>query len=188
MKEPASVRELLIEIKNVTEKIIDLAFSSFMFNLEDVAHEVLRLEEYIDDLLYSLYVRVLMAAETAYDAERLAPILVIASAMESIADAAGDLATIFLKGFKLHPVVYESLKEVEERVISVRIKQSSKLVGKKIADISEELGVAVTPLIICRGRKRLVNPPEDFIVEPGDTVILRTTREGIEKLMEEGEQ
>ncbi|MHC1628662.1 MAG: potassium channel family protein [Candidatus Nezhaarchaeales archaeon] len=177
----------MIEIKNITEKIVDLAFSSFLFNLEDVAHEVLRLEEHIDDLLYMLYVRILMASETADDAEKLAPILVIASAMESIADAAGDLATIFLKGFKLHPVVYESLKEVEERVVPVRIKQGSKLAGKKIADISEELGVTVTPLIVCRGRKRLINPPEDFIVEPGDTVILKTTREGVEELRKEGE-
>lgn len=187
MEEPKSVRELLIEIKNITEKIVDLAFSSFLFNLEDVAHEVLRLEEHIDDLLYMLYMRILMASETANDAEKLAPILVIASAMESIADAAGDLATIFLKGFKLHPVVYESLKEVEERVVPVRIKQGSKLAGKKIADISEELGVTVTPLIVCRGRRRLINPPEDFIVEPGDTVILKTTREGVEELRKEGE-
>ncbi len=187
MEEPKSVREILIEIKNITEKIVDLAFSSFLFNLEDVAHEVLRLEEHIDDLLYMLYMRILMASETAHDAERLAPILVIASAMESIADAAGDLAAIFLKGFKLHPVVYESLKEVEERVVPVKVKQNSKLVGKKLADISEELGVTATPLIVCRGRKRLVNPPEDFVIEPGDTIILKTTKEGVEELKKEGE-
>lgn len=186
MEEPKSVRELLIEIKDVTEKIVDLAFSSFMFNLEDVAREVLRLEERIDDLLYLLYVRVLMAAETARDAEKLAPLLVIASAMESIADAAGDLAIIFLKGFKLHPVVYESLKEVKERVTSFKVGEGSELVGKKIADLSETLGAPVTPLIICRGRSRLINPPEDFVIEPGDTIIIRTSREVAEKLEKEG--
>jgi len=184
LEEHKSVRELLVEIKNVTEKIVDLAFSSFMFDLDDVAHEVLRLEERIDDLLYSLYMKVLMASETAYDVERLTPLLVIASAMSSIADAAGDLAKIFLKGFKLHPIVYESLKEVEERVVSTRIRKESKLVGKRIADISEELGAPVTPLIVCRGRRRLITPPEDLVIEPGDIIIVRANREVAEKLEE----
>ncbi|MDH5816275.1 MAG: TrkA C-terminal domain-containing protein [Candidatus Nezhaarchaeota archaeon] len=182
MEEHKSVREILVEIKNVTEKIVDLAFSSFMFELDDVAHEVLRLEERIDDLLYLLYIKVLMASETAYDAERLAPLLVIASSMGSIADAAGDLAKIYLKGFRLHPIVYESLKEVEERVVSAKIAKGSKLVGKRIADISEELGAPVTPLIVCRGRRRLITPPEDLVIEPGDVIIVRTSREGAEKL------
>jgi uncharacterized protein with PhoU and TrkA domain len=185
LEEPKSVRELLIEIKNVTERIVDLAFSSFMFNLEDVAREVLRLEERIDDLIYSLYVRVLMASETAYDVERLAPLLFIASAMDSIADAAGDLAKIFLKGFRLHPIVHESLKEVEERVISAKIGEGSRLAGKKLADISEELGEPVTPLIVCRRRKHLINPPEDFVLEPGDVVIIKASKE-VAKKIEEG--
>lgn len=184
MEKPKSVRELLVEIKNVTEKIVDLAFSSFMFNLEEAAHEVLRLEERIDDLLYSLYERVLMASETAYDVEKLAPILFIASAMDSIADAAGDLAKIFLKGFRLHPIVYESLKEVEERVVSARVREGSRLAGKKLAEISEELGEPVTPLIVCRGRKRLVNPPGDFVLKPGDVVIIKTSKEIAQKLEE----
>ncbi|MCS7139289.1 MAG: potassium channel protein [Candidatus Nezhaarchaeota archaeon] len=182
MEEPRSVRELLIEIKNITERIVDLAFSSLMFNLEDVAREVLRLEERIDDLLYMLFIRILMASETARDAERLAPILAIASAMENIANAAGDLAAVFLKGFKLHPVVYESLKEVEERVVSIKIKKSSKLAGKRISDISEELGVAVVPLVICRSNRRMINPPEDFILEPGDALIVKTVKKGVEEL------
>jgi uncharacterized protein with PhoU and TrkA domain len=185
LEEPKSVRELLIEIKNVTERIVDLAFSSFMFNLEDAAHEVLRLEERIDDLLYSLYVRVLMASETAYDVERLAPLLFVASAMNSIADAAGDLAKIFLKGFRLHPIVHESLKEVEERVISAKIREGSRLAGKKLAEISEELGEPVTPLIVCRKRKRLINPPEDFVLEPGDVVIIKASKEVVQKLEED---
>lgn len=182
MEEHKSVRELLIEIKNVTEKIVDLAFSSFMFDLDDVAHEVLRLEERIDDLLYFLYTKVLMASETARDVEKLAPLLVIASSMSSIADAAGDLAKIFLKGFRLHPIVHESLKEVEERVVSTRVKEGSKLIGKRIADISGELGAPVAPLIVCRGRRRLIAPPEDLVIEPGDVIIVRTNREAAEKL------
>lgn len=185
MEEHKSVRELLIEIKNVTEKIVDLAFSSFLFDLDDVAHEVLRLEERVDDLLYSLYMKVLMASETAHDVERLAPLLVIASAMDSIADAAGDLAKIFLKGFRLHPIVHESLKEVEERVVSAKVKGGSRLVGKKVADMSEELGAPVTLLIVCRGRRRLITPPEDLVLEPGDVIIVRTSRD-VAKKLEEG--
>ncbi|RLF21263.1 MAG: potassium transporter TrkA, partial [Thermoprotei archaeon] len=64
--------------------------------------------------------------------------------------------------------------------------QGSKLAGKKISDISEELGVVATPLIVCRGKRRLINPPEDFVIEPGDTIIVRATREDMEELKEGG--
>ena len=105
--------------------------------------------------------------------------------MNSIADAAGDLAKIFLKGFRLHPIVHESLKEVEERVISAKIREGSRLAGKKLAEISEELGEPVTPLIVCRKRKRLINPPEDFVLEPGDVVIIKASKEVVQKLEED---
>jgi len=38
---PKTVKDLLIEIRNATELIIDLAYSSILYDAEDIAEEVI---------------------------------------------------------------------------------------------------------------------------------------------------
>jgi uncharacterized protein with PhoU and TrkA domain len=184
--DPRSVRDILIEMKNISEKIVDLAFSSVMFDSEDIAREVLRLEDRVDDLLAMLRMKVLMAAETARDARRLLPILSIAASMDEIADAAGDLAKMLLKGFKLHPVVLEALKMVDEVIVRIDVKHSSPLIGKTISQISRELNIDFTPLVLCRGGRTIISPDENVKLRQNDYIIVKTTALGAETLAKMG--
>lgn len=184
--DPRSVRDILIEMKNISEKIVDLAFSSVMFDSEDIAREVLRLEDRVDDLLTMLRMKVLMAAETARDARRLLPILSIAASMDEIADAAGDLAKMLLKGFKLHPVVLEALKMVDEVIVRIDVKYSSPLIGKTISQISRELNIDFTPLVLCRGGRTIISPDENVKLRQNDYIIVKTTALGAETLAKMG--
>lgn len=184
--DPRSVRDILIEMKNISEKIVDLAFSSVMFDSEDIAREVLRLEDRVDDLLAMLRMKVLMAAETARDARRLLPILSIAASMDEIADAAGDLAKMLLKGFKLHPVVLEALKMVDEVIVRIDVKHSSRLIGKTISQISRELNIDFTPLVLCRGGRTIISPDENVKLRQNDYIIVKTTALGAETLAKMG--
>jgi uncharacterized protein with PhoU and TrkA domain len=184
--DPRSVRDILIEMKNISEKIVDLAFSSVMFDSEDIAREVLRLEDRVDDLLTMLRMKVLMAAETARDARRLLPILSIAASMDEIADAAGDLAKMLLKGFKLHPVVLEALKMVDEVIVRIDVKHSSPLIGKTISQISRELNIDFTPLVLCRGGRTIISPDENVKLRQNDYIIVKTTALGAETLAKMG--
>jgi len=43
--EPASAKELLVELKDTAELLVDLSFSAVLHGSDDVADEVLRLEE-----------------------------------------------------------------------------------------------------------------------------------------------
>lgn len=187
-EEPRSVRDILIEMKNISEKIVDLAFSSIMFNSEDIAREVLRLEERVDDLLSKLRMKVLMAAETVEDAEKLLPILSVATSIDEITNAAGDLAKILLRGFKLHPIVLESLKMVDEVVVRFDVKPSSPLIGKTLSQISRELKVDFTPLVLRRGNRTVISPSEDIKLKQHDYVIVKTTILGAETLAKIGEK
>ena len=47
---PIPVRELLVEMKNLSELMIDLAYSAALFNDKDLAEDVIALEEHIDTL------------------------------------------------------------------------------------------------------------------------------------------
>jgi uncharacterized protein with PhoU and TrkA domain len=185
-EEPKSVRDILIEMKNISEKIVDLAFSSVMFDSEDIAREVLKLEDRVDDLLTMLRMKVLMAAETAEDARKLLPILSIAVSIDEITNAAGDLAKMLLKGFKLHPLVLEALKMVDEVIVRIDLKHSSPFIGKTLSQISHELNVDFTPLVLCRGGKTIVSPDENTKLRQNDYLIVKTTTLGAETLSKVG--
>ncbi|MEJ2272793.1 MAG: potassium channel protein, partial [Candidatus Bathyarchaeota archaeon] len=49
---PISVREALTEMKDVSEIMIDLAYSSALFNSHELAEEVMELEKRVDYLDY----------------------------------------------------------------------------------------------------------------------------------------
>lgn len=51
---PAPVRETLIQMKDISELMIDLAYSSALFNNKELAEEVMALESKVDDLVYLL--------------------------------------------------------------------------------------------------------------------------------------
>jgi uncharacterized protein with PhoU and TrkA domain len=133
-----------------------------------------------------LRMKVLMAAETARDARRLLPILSIAASMDEIADAAGDLAKMLLKGFKLHPVVLEALKMVDEVIVRIDVKHSSPLIGKTISQISRELNIDFTPLVLCRGGRTIISPDENVKLRQNDYIIVKTTALGAETLAKMG--
>jgi uncharacterized protein with PhoU and TrkA domain len=66
---PIPVRTLLVEIKNLSELMIDLAYSSALFHSPELAEDVLELEEKVDTLAYLLRMNMMIAARDAQDAE-----------------------------------------------------------------------------------------------------------------------
>src|SRR5512136_1527440 len=92
---PIPVRELLAEMKNLSELMIDLAYSAALFNDKELAEDVLALESRIDTLSYLLDIEVMVAARgDPRDAEALIGISTVASATNKISDAAADIAAI----------------------------------------------------------------------------------------------
>ena len=87
-----SIKNLLIEMKNMSELMVDLAYSAVLFNSVDAAEEVLTLENRVNAMNYEIKKESLVAARTYEDAERLTALLEIAEAAESMANAAKDLA------------------------------------------------------------------------------------------------
>ena len=53
-EEPKTVKELLVEAKDASELMVDLAYAAVFFNEEDLAGEVEKLEERMDGHLRRL--------------------------------------------------------------------------------------------------------------------------------------
>ena len=67
--QPISARELLLEMKNLSELMIDLAYSAALFNDKELAEDVIELEERVDTLAYLLNMEIMIAARDAEDAK-----------------------------------------------------------------------------------------------------------------------
>jgi len=179
---PISVREALTEMKDLSEIMIDLAYSAALFHSRELAEEVLELEKRVDYLAYILNMNAMLAARDAEDAESLIGATTVAAATNKISDAAADIATIVLKEIGIHPIVREAFEKVEERLARAKVKPDSIFINKKVGDLELAAKIGVDIIAIRRGKEWIVNPSEDETIVEGDILIARGAPLGVEEL------
>ena len=104
-----NVKDILVEIKDTSELMVDLAYSALLTNSVDIAEEVQKLERQMDDLRYEIEAMLLLSARTPDDAADMSGILHVAVAAENIADSAEDIADVVLRGIGDHPIYKKML-------------------------------------------------------------------------------
>ena len=117
-----TVKELLVEAKDASELMVDLAYAAVFFGDDDLGREVLRLEERMDTAVHEMRVTCLLATRSVDDAEQLAGVLNLANAMEEIADAAEDIARVALKDIDVPRELRDDLRHAEEIVARVKLR------------------------------------------------------------------
>lgn len=178
---PISVYDALLEMKDISELMIDLAYSSVLLNNRELAEEVLELEKRMDTLVYILNMNVMLAARDREDAETLAGVAKIGSLTNSISDAAADIAGIVLHGLSIHPIVREAFERVEEHIARVEVSENSEMVARTLDELELAARFGVNVIAVRRGRHWLLNPGKEIIM-PGDILVARGTSEGLEEL------
>ena len=186
---PIPVRELLLEMKNLSELMIDLAYSAALFNDKELAEDVMALESHVDTLAYLLDMEIMVAARDAKDAEALIGVSIVAAATDKISDAAADIAAIVTHNIGVHPIVGQIFEKVEERLMKATVKEDSKIVGKQICELNLAARMGVDIIAIRRHEDWIINPVETERVFLGDILITRGAPIGIKefKNLAEGE-
>ena len=72
---PLNIKELLIEMKDTSELMIDLAYSAMIYDNEEIAEEVVHLEENMEMLDYHIKMVTMLSARRIEDAEQLLGVL-----------------------------------------------------------------------------------------------------------------
>jgi len=181
---PIPVRELLLEMKNLSELMIDLAYSAALFNDKELAEDVMELESRVDTLAYLLEMQTMIAARDAEDAEALIGVSIVASAADKISDAAADIAVIVLKDIGVHPLVTQVFEKVEERLMRVKVDEESIIVGKQIGELGLVAKMGVDIIAIHRNKDWIINPKVKEKVKNGDILIARGAPSGIKEFKE----
>lgn len=173
--------EKFVELKDTSELMMDLAYSSLLLNNKELAEEVHKLEEYVDRLHTEFELLVLSSGFKKEEAKGFLGLIRLGVVAEKIADAAAEIAEVVLREIKPHPVLQLAIKEAEETVTYVTVSENSSLVNKTLRDakVPEETGMWV--LAIKRG-DRCIRPKPDSKIQVGDVLIAAGYADGKEAL------
>ena len=180
----------LVELKDTSEMMMDLAYSALLLNSHHLAEEVLMLEDRMDRLHTEFELLVLSVREEPQDVKGLLGLIRMGVVTERIADAAAEIAEVVIRSGEPHPVLTMVIQDAEETVERVVVGEGSLVVGKtlKAAEIPEETGMWV--LVIRRG-ERWIRPRPYTILNAGDVIIAAGYAEGeddLKKLLDSEEK
>ena len=172
-----TIVDKLVSLKDTSELMIDLAYSSLLLNSRALAEEVEALENHMDNLHTDFELLVLSSGFKPEESKDFLGLIRVGVVTEEIADAAMEIADVVLRGLEPHPILRLVIEEAEETVTRVTVSETSPLVGKKIreAQIQEETGMWV--LVIRRGNWWL-RPRPDTVIKAGDILIASGYAEG----------
>lgn len=183
LEEPAAhrqIRKTIVEMKNLSELSIDLAYSSILFNSREIANEVSNIEAKLDELRAELEHLVLSYAKEVQEVDQLRGLLRLASASEMISDASNEIAEVVLSDIGLHPILQYAMSEGEEVIMKVEISKGSALEGKGFSEsfAEQETGMQVIALKKKSEGRWIYHPKGDLVLEIGDIMIAKGRREG----------
>ena len=181
---PRTVKELLAEIKDSSELMVDLAYASVFLADAELAREVGRLEERMFDYLHDLRKLAILAARSPEDAEHMAGVLEIASAVEKIADAAEDIARVVASGWGIIEDLREDLRHADEIVSRVKVSEDAVGVGQSLNELALPVEMGVWVIASRRGSDWYLPPDSDYVVARDDRLLLKGPEDGVTKARE----
>jgi uncharacterized protein with PhoU and TrkA domain len=174
--------DVLVEMKNISEVAVGLAYSAVLLYDQGLAAEVSHLEDRLDEMKERLEVWVLRGAADTVDPSPLRGLLHLAGAAEEIGDAAQELVWLVEKGEEIHPVLAVALGESDEIIVRVPIAPGSPLDGVSLAEANLELETGFYLLAIRRGGRYVYRPRGRVRLEADDALIAIGPDEGHSRL------
>ncbi|HEY6566519.1 MAG TPA: TrkA C-terminal domain-containing protein [Actinomycetota bacterium] len=182
--QPKNVKELLVELKDASELMVDLAYAAVFFNDEKVAREVGRLERRMSEHLRALRIMAMLAARSPDDAEGMAGVLWIADAIEEIGDAASDIARVVAARLGIPDALRPDLRHADEMTARVKMREDAPAGGRTLRDLSLPTETGMWVMAIRSGLDWEFDPGPDDVVSAGDVLLIRGPEEGVNEVRE----
>ena len=177
--------DVVLEIKDKSELMVDLAYSSLLYNNKTIANEVYDLENLIDNLYESLQRDILEdVSKQKLTVDSALTIIKLAKAGEEIADAAQEIADVQLRDVELHPIFRMSLKESDEVLTRVLVKEESILSGKSLGELKLASETGMTIIAMRHKNKWLYGPNKRTVVDAEDILFAKGPEDAEKHLQE----
>lgn len=174
--------DILVEMKNVAEVTVGLAYSALLLGHAALAAEVATLETRSDELQNELESWVLRAAPGAPNPDELRGLFRLGFASEMICDAARDMTMPVEKGEILHPVVAEALEATDTVAVENVVEAGAPADGHTLKDLSFKTETGMAVLAVQREGRWIYRPGPRFVLQGGDRIISIGPEEGVEEV------
>ena len=181
-KPPRNLKAMLSEAKDASELMVDLGYAALFFDNVAMAEEVMDLEERLDGLVHEMREVCILAARSPHDAEQMSSVLHVISSIERIGNAAVDIARIVIHRLGIPAALVADLAAADEVSHRVRVRASSDLAGRSLADVELPVEVGMRVVAIRRGKEWIIDPDGDEVMLPDDVLFLRGAPDGIFEL------
>ncbi|MHC1570283.1 MAG: potassium channel family protein [Methermicoccaceae archaeon] len=176
--------DIIVEMKNISELCVGLAYFALLYNEEEIAKEVEFLEEKMDTMKYDLQRWVLQTARAIDDVGKLRGLLHLASSSELVSDAALDMANVVLRGMVPSRLLQLAVRDSEEIITQVVVEVGSQADGKSLGELKLGTETGMYVLAIRRRGWWIYDPSASTVLKGNDTLIARGTINGEELLRE----
>ncbi len=170
--------DVLVEMKNLSEVAVGLAYSALVLRDRGLAAEVEHLESRLDDMKERLELWVLRSADGQIDPSPLRGLLHLAQASEEITDAAQSMVKLVTDGEALHPILAVAFGDSDEVVVRVPVAKGSTAEGKTLGALRLETETGFYLLAIRRGGRYIYRPRKEVVLEHTDELIATGPDEG----------
>ena len=177
--------DVLVEMKNLSEAAVALAYSALLYKDPGLAAEVASLEDRLDEMREHLEIWVLRAAAETVDPSKLRGLLHLGASAEEIGDAAQQMVWLIEEGEELHPVLQAALGETDDVVIRMPVAAGSALDGVQLrtTQLGDDTGFHL--LALRRGGRYVYRPRSGVTITAGDDLLAHGPWEGRDDLAEQ---
>jgi uncharacterized protein with PhoU and TrkA domain len=181
---PTNLKDLLIEMKDTSEMMVDLAYSAMVYDDEDIAQEVHHLEERMDTYYYHMNMAAMLSTRRVEEAEEMTGVLQVASSSEKIANAAGDIAKIVLTKLGIPLELKMALREAEETIVRATVSEESPMAGYTLRDLELDTETGMWIIAIRRINDWIYDPDPSTRIRAEDVLFARGHDEGVPLFVE----
>ena len=169
-----SVEEIVLEIKDKSELMVDLAYSSILYDNKIIAKEVYDLEDLVDSLYKDIQRNTLEnVSKKKLSVNDALTVIRLAECGEKISDAAQEIADVELRDVELHPILKMSIRESDVVFTRIQVEPKSIFCGKTLGELKlgSETGMYIRAMR--HGDRWLYGPDKKTRIDSGDVLFAR---------------
>ncbi len=174
--------DVLVEMKNISEVAVGLAYSTLVLRDLGLAAYVHHLEDRLDEMKDSLELWVLKAAADGVDPSALQGLLQLSQVAEDLGDQAQQMAWIVEHHEEVHPILAVALGESDEVVVQYSVAEGCDVADKTLRELRLATDPGFTILAILRNGQYRYRPRGAMRLLAGDELIASGPDEGRELL------
>jgi uncharacterized protein with PhoU and TrkA domain len=172
------LEDMLLEIKDTSELMVDLAYSSLLYSNQEIAGEVIQLHQRMEELEEEIEELAVRRAIDDRDVAKALTTIRLSKSVKDISFAALKIAEVVRHDDAPHPVIQLSIRDSDVIIATATVQAGSDLAGSTLGRVRLATNSGMYVIAIRRGRRYIYGPDRDTAVMEGDLLFARGPPDG----------